>query len=221
MIQKCDLSPDAMEVLPLFPTLVWKFSLPDDAVSRINNAVVTKADEVMGHLVPGSPRQFMQSHQKLHRDPQLAELAGFIQAGAESVLKFLALGRCPIEITGLWVNIGRPGATHKSHRHPNNFFSGTYYARVPQGAGGIQFLDPRSQSGLLSPQPERLNQHNAGKITLPVAEGDLMFWLSWFEHAVPANSSGEDRYTASFNLMFSNFTDQHTSPILQRVVDSL
>ena len=210
-----------MEVLPLFPTLIWKFRLPEDAVSMINDAVVGKADEVMGHLVPDRPRQFMQSHQKLHQDPQLAELAGFVQAGAEGVLKFLALGRCPIEITGLWVNIGRPGAVHKSHRHPNNFFSGTYYARIPQGAGAIQFSDPRSQSGLLSPQPEQLSQHNAGKITLPVAEGGLMLWLSWFEHGVPVNSSSENRYTASFNLMFSNFTEQHTSPIVQQVVDSL
>jgi hypothetical protein len=48
-----------------------------------------------------------------------------------------------------------------------------------------------------------------------------MLWMSWFEHAVPPNPSTEDRYTASFNLMFSNFTERHTSPIIQRVVDSL
>ncbi|MGD8906590.1 MAG: TIGR02466 family protein, partial [Gammaproteobacteria bacterium] len=109
----------------------------------------------------------------------------------------------------------------KSHRHPNNFFSGTYYASLPEGADGIQFMDPRSQMGLLMPQPDKLNKHNSGKITLPVREGDLMLWMSWFEHAVPPNPSTEDRYTASFNLMFSNFTERHTSPIIQRVVDSL
>lgn len=212
---------ETSEVLPLFPSLVWRLRVDPDSARSLNEAVVSKADELMGHLRDESPARFMQSHQKLHKDPDLQPLAAAIQAGAEEVLGFLALGQYPIEITGLWVNIGRPGATHREHRHPNNFFSGTYYARLPKGADGIQFMDPRSQMGLLMPQPEKLNKHNSGKITLPVREGDLMLWMSWFEHAVPPNPSSEDRYTASFNLMFSDFTERHTAPIIQRVVDSL
>jgi uncharacterized protein (TIGR02466 family) len=212
---------ETSEVLPLFPSLVWRLRVDPETARGINETVVRKADELMGHLRDESPAKFMQSHQKLHLDPDLQPLASVIQAGAEEVLGFLALDKHAIEITGLWTNIGRPGAIHKSHRHPNNFFSGTYYARLPEGADGIQFIDPRSQMGLLMPQPDKLNKHNSGKITLPVREGDLMLWMSWFEHAVPPNPSTEDRYTASFNLMFSNFTERHTSPIIQRVVDSL
>lgn len=212
---------ETSEVLPLFPSLVWRLRVDPDTAGSLNEAVVSKADELMGHLREETPEKFMQSHQKLHRDPDLQPLAAVVQAGAEQVLGFLALGQCPIEITGLWVNIGRPGATHSRHWHPNNFFSGTYYARLPKGADGIQFMDPRSQMGLLMPQPAKLNKHNSGKITLPVSEGDLMLWMSWFEHAVPPNPSSEDRYSASFNLMFSDFTERHTAPMIQRVVDSL
>lgn len=212
---------ETTEVLPLFPTLVWRLRVDPDTARGLNEAVVRKADDLMGHLRDENPANFMQSHQKLHLDPDMQPLATVIQAGADEVLNFLALGRHPIEITGLWVNIGRPGAVHKAHRHPNNFFSGTYYARLPEGTGGIQFVEPRTQMGIVMPQPERLNKHNSGKITLPVQEGDLMLWMSWFEHAVPSNPSSEDRYTASFNLMFSNFTERHTAPIIQRVVDSL
>lgn len=212
---------ETSEVMPLFPSLVWRLRIDAESSLAINEAVVQKADELMGYAREDSPEKFMQSHQKLHMDPDLQGLASIIQAGAEEVLKFLELGKNPIQITGFWVNIGRPGAEHKPHRHPNNFLSGTYYARLPEGAGGIQFIDPRSESGLLMPQPEKLNKHNSGKITLPVQEGDLMLWMSWLQHAVPPNPSSEDRYTASFNLMFSNFTERHTSPIIQRVVDSL
>ena len=35
------------------------------------------------------------------------------------------------------------------------------------------------------------------------------------------NESGEDRYTASFNLMFSRFTELHSPPMIQKVVDQL
>lgn len=211
---------EASEIIPLFPSLVWRLRADAATAREISDAVVRKADQLMGHLRNESPGTFMQSHQKLHLDPDLGPLASLIQAGAEEVLGFLALASYPIEITGLWANIGRPGAIHKPHRHPNNFFSGTYYARLPEGADGIQFIDPRAQTGLLMPQPEKLNKHNSGKITLPVREGDLMLWLSWFEHAVPPNESEQDRYTASFNLMFSDFTRRHTSPIIQRIVDS-
>ena len=212
---------ESSEILPLFPTLVWRLRVDPETAREMSAAVVGKADELMGHLRDENPAQFMQSHQKLHLDPDMQILAAVIQAGATEVLNFLALGQYPIEITGLWTNIGRPGASHKPHRHPNNFFSGSYYARLPSGADGIQFMDPRSQMGLVMPQPEKLNKHNSGKITLPVREGDLMLWMSWFEHAVPPNPTGEDRYTASFNLMFSDFTARHTAPIIQRVVDSL
>ena len=212
---------ESSEILPLFPTLVWRLRVDPDTARAMSQAVVRKADGLMGHLRDDSRGKFMQSHQKLHLDPDMQTLAAVIQAGAEEVLSFLALGSHPIEITGLWVNIGRPGAIHKPHRHPNNFFSGTYYARLPEGADGIQFIEPRPQMGLVMPQPEQLNKHNSGKITLPVREGDLVLWMSWFEHAVPPNPTGEDRYSASFNLMFSDFTERHTAPIIQRVVDSL
>ncbi len=212
---------ESSEIVPLFPTLVWRLRVDPETARTMNEAVVSKADALMGHLRDDSPAKFMQSHQKLHQDPDMQVLASVVQAAADEVLSFLALGRHPIEITGLWVNIGRPGAIHKPHRHPNNFFSGTYYARLPEGAAGIQFMEPRSQMGLVMPQPERLNKHNSGKITLPVRDGDLMLWMSWFEHAVPPNPSSEDRYSASFNLMFSDFTERHTAPIIQRVVDSL
>lgn len=209
------------EVLPLFPTLIWKLRPEPEVTTRLNQAIVRKADALMGGERDTHAGRFMQSHQKLHRDPDLAELTAVVTAGARDVLRFLALPAHPIEVTALWVNIGRPGAAHKPHRHPNNFLSGTYYARLPEGSAGIQFIDPRPQAGMLMPQPEKLTQHNSGKITLPVREGDLMLWMSWFHHAVPPNQGDEDRYSSSFDLMFSNFTERHTAPIIQRVVDSL
>jgi uncharacterized protein (TIGR02466 family) len=208
------------EVLPLFPSVIWRLRLDGDVAARLSAAVIAQADALMGHRRDESPARFMQSHQKLHHDPDMQPLADVIRSGAQEVLNFMELGDNPIEITGLWTNIGRPGAFHKPHRHPNNFLSGTYYARLPDRADGIQFLDPRSEAGLLMPQPRKLNQHNSGKITLPVSEGDLLLWMSWFRHAVPPNPSREDRYTASFNLMFSDFTERHTSPIIQKVVDA-
>jgi len=209
------------EILPFFPSLVWRFRLSPEDEARISASVIAKGDALAGHLKGESDAKFMQTHQKLHLDPDMAELSGHIQSAAGAVLQMLALDHHPCEITGLWVNIGRPGATHKRHRHNNNFLSGTYYARTPPGAAAISFFDPRVESGLMCPQPSRLTQNNAGRVTLPVEPGELLLWHSWFRHQVPPNESGEDRYTASFNLMFSRFTELHSPPIIQKVVDAL
>jgi uncharacterized protein (TIGR02466 family) len=209
------------EILPFFPTLVWRFRLPEEEAAGVNELVVRRGEALAGHLKGDHEATFMQTHQKLHLDPTMAPLSNRILLAARSVLQMLALDQHPFEITGLWVNIGRPGATHKRHRHNNNFLSGTYYARTPAGADAITFFDPRTEAGLLCPQPARLNQHNAGKVTLNVLPGELLLWHSWFKHQVPPNASAEDRYTASFNLMFSSFTELHSPPMIQQVVDSL
>ncbi len=209
------------EILPLFPTLVWRFRLPEDATRRVNEAVLAKGQQVAGDLIDATHGEFMQTHQKLHLDPDMAELTEHITSAGRAVMQFLALSQHPFVVSGLWINIGRPGATHKPHRHPNNFLSGTYYARTPEGASSITFFDPRSEAGLMFPQPSRLHKDNSGKLTLSVAPGDLMLWYSWFKHQVPPNDSDEDRYTASFNLMFSDFTERHSPPMKQNVVDSL
>ena len=209
------------EILPFFPSLVWRFRLPDEDAAAINELVIRKGEELAGHLKDEHDETFMQTHQKLHRDPDMAPLSRHIIAASSAVMQMLALEQHPYEITGLWVNIGRPGATHKRHRHNNNFLSGTYYAHAPAGANAIAFFDPRTEQGLLCPQPARLTQHNAGKVTLSVEPGELLLWQSWFRHEVPPNDSGEDRYTASFNLMFSRFTELHSPPMIQKVVDQL
>jgi uncharacterized protein (TIGR02466 family) len=209
------------EVLPFFPSLVWRFRLPEQEAARMNTLVIEKGEALAGHLKGDYEETFMQTHQKLHLDPTMAPLTERILLAARTVLQMLALDQHPFEVTGLWVNIGRPGATHKRHRHNNNFLSGTYYARTPAGANAISFFDPRTESGLLCPQPARLTQHNAGKVTLTVEPGEMLLWHSWFRHQVPPNTSSEDRYTASFNLMFSRFTELHSPPMIQKVVDSL
>ncbi|KPK56464.1 MAG: hypothetical protein AMJ59_22160, partial [Gammaproteobacteria bacterium SG8_31] len=70
---------ETSEVLPLFPSLVWRLRVDPETARGINEAVVRKADELMGHLRDQSPAKFMQSHQKLHMDPDLQPLASVIQ----------------------------------------------------------------------------------------------------------------------------------------------
>ena len=207
------------EVLPVFPTPVCRFRVPPADAEQINAQVRATAAEIVGNL--GESGDLLQTHQTLHLDAAYGHTCEIIRQAAGAVMEFMQYQRHPFEITGLWVNVGRPGAPHKAHSHPNNFLSGTYYAVTPEGASAITFHDPRPQAGLIAPQPERLTPMNGGKITFDVAPGDLLLWPSWLRHSVPPNRSGEDRLTLSFNLMFSAFTERHSPPMKQKVVDAL
>ena len=90
------------EILPFFPSLVWRFRLSPENEARVSASVIAKGDALAGHLKGESDAKFMQTHQKLHLDPDMAELSGHIQSAAGAVLQMLALDQHPCEITGMW-----------------------------------------------------------------------------------------------------------------------
>ena len=40
-----------------------------------------------------------------------------------------------------------------------------------------------------------------------------MIFPAWLKHTVPANDSGTDRISISFNLMFRNFSETMAAPL--------
>ena len=119
---------EASDVIPMFPTLVWKLQLEREfheaADAKILAAIATMGG---GELAPG---QGWQSEHTLHQREELRELVSLIRHAARSVLRFLRIGYDAIEITGCWANVLATGAVHKAHSHPNKFLSGAYYVRT-------------------------------------------------------------------------------------------
>ena len=209
------------DVLPFFPTLVWRTQLTTHAVEQINGSVLPVVYQILDQGVDLNEDEVLQTRADLFREPEFELLCGLVSAAARQFLSALNLPSEQIVITGLWANIGKPGIPHKAHAHPNNFFSGTYYAVTPDTANQVTFHDPRPQPGIISPQPLKLSSENAGKITLDIKPGTLMLWPSWFRHSVPPNPSDKDRITISFNMMFASYTETMSAPMLQTVLDKL
>ena len=209
------------ELLPFFPTLVWKAQLTGDYCNTLNAKVLDKVAQIVAKADKLPSDKVQQTSHTLYNDPELADLCDLIVAGAKNFLQMTQLPSDNIVITGLWANIAGKGIDHKAHSHPNNYFSGTYYVKTPPGGNRITFHDPRPQPGIIAPQPLKLSSQNAGKITLDIGPGALLLWPSWLRHSVPPNSSDEDRVTVSFNLMFAGYTETRSRPMLQTVVDSL
>jgi len=204
---------EASEVIPMFPSLVWKTRI-ESGLRDAMCARILKALADMRRDAPSlEPGQGWQSAQDLHEHEAMRELVSCIEHSAASVLRFLRIGTKECEITGCWATFLAPGASHKLHNHPNNFLSGVYYVRTGEGADTINFHDPRRQASVIRPPVAELTAENTDQVVVRVSDGTLLLFPSYLEHSVDANRSDDERISISFNLMFSSFAQRLSKPL--------
>lgn len=136
------------------------------------------------------------------RDPAFAELADVLDKHVAlfvRALQFDLAGR-RITLDSLWVNVLAPGGVHGAHIHPHSVISGTYYVRVPQGAGALKLEDPRLPLMMAAP-PRRARAPAASRsfIYVPPKPGLVLLWESWLRHEVVAGTAKAARISVSFN----------------------
>lgn len=204
---------ETSEVLPMFPSLVWKIQLEADLREALNANLLALLADLRRGLPPLAEGQGWQSGQTLHRRDELRELVTCVEHGVTSILRFLRIGHDAFEITGCWATVLARGAAHRTHSHPNNFLSGVYYVRADPGADCINFHDPRPQAGVIRPPVVELTAENTDQVVVRVRSGTLLLFPSWLEHSVDANPNPAERISLSVNVMLSSFTEQLSQPL--------
>jgi len=200
------------EVLPLFPTLLWKSQLSPETYEPLNRRIMAKLDELTASEPPLKPRGMWQTDQRFNEIEGMEDLDRIMRGTAKASLDSLKVRYDDFAITGCWANITAPGAPHKIHTHPNNYLSGVYYVKTQPKANGIVFHDPRPQVTVISPPPLELGPTNAGMLRVQADTGCLILFPSWLEHSVDTNLSNENRISIAFNVMFKDFTEKMGSP---------
>jgi uncharacterized protein (TIGR02466 family) len=198
----------ASDVIPMFPTLVWKMTL-----EAIGAKVLASLARMRRDLPPLAPGQGWQSVQTLHTLEEFRELVSCVNRAVPGVLRFLSIGYDRFEITACWASILARGAEHRMHQHPNNFLSGVYYVRTNPGADTINFHDPRNQAAIIRPPVVALTAENTDQVVVSVKDGTLLLFPAYLPHSVAANASAEERISISFNIMFSAFTENLSKPL--------
>jgi uncharacterized protein (TIGR02466 family) len=204
---------EASDVIPMFPTLVWKIQLKPDLHQAIDARIVRSLERMRRDLPQLQPAQGWQSEPVLHGREEFQKLAACVTDAAKSVLRFLRIGYEDFEITGCWATVLAKGARHKAHTHPNNFLSGVYYVRTHPGADTVNFHDPRSQTSIIRPPVTQLTAQNTDQVVVKVANGTLLMFPSYLEHSVDPTENAEERISISFNIMFSSFAQNLSKPL--------
>lgn len=203
----------ASDVIPMFPTLVWRIELTPQLREAINSKILTALARMRRDLPPLAAGQGWQSMQSLHEIEECRELFACVRRAAAGILRFLQIDYPEFEVTACWATVLSRGAEHKAHYHPNNFLSGVYYLRTQPGADTINFHDPRNQTGIIRPPVVALTSENTDQVVVRVSEGTLLIFPSYLRHSVNANSSEDERISISFNIMFSSFTENLSKPL--------
>ena len=136
------------------------------------------------------------------RFPEFGQLKRLLDREALSFARagFWDMSGHALVLDAIWVNILGAGGHHSGHIHPGSVISGTYYVRMPEGAGAIRFEDPRLAMMMAAPQLDGNAPEEAKRfVYLSPAEGQCLLWESWLRHEVMPGQSEEARISVSFN----------------------
>jgi uncharacterized protein (TIGR02466 family) len=201
------------DVIPMFPTLVWKVQLDPQLHKKIDAQVLAVLARSRDPLPPLAPGNGWQSIQTLHTLEEFRDLVSCVHRVVAGILHFLKVGYDAFEISACWATVLATGAAHRVHHHPNNYLSAVYYLRTHPGADTINFHDPRSQSRVIQPPVVNLTADNTDQVVVRVRNGTLLAFPAYLQHSVDANASDEERISISFNIMFSDFTENLSKPL--------
>ena len=213
MVKASDQWIEASDVIPMFPTLLWKILVKPELRDAIDAKILAALGSMRRDLPRLEPGRGWQSEQTLHDREEFQDLVACVDNATRSILRFLQIGHDAFEITGCWATVLARGAAHKAHSHPNNYLSGAYYVRTHPGADTINFHDPRNQAGVIRPPVMKLTAENTDQVVVKVTNGTLLLFPAYLEHSVDANTSDEERVSISFNIMFSSFTEKLSKPL--------
>ena len=213
MVEESDHWFEASDVIPMFPTLVWKILLKGELRDVIEAKILAVLQRLRCDLAPLKEGEGWQSEQTLHLRAEFQELLSYVNNATKSILRFLRISQEGFEITGCWATVLAKGAVHNAHSHPNNFLSGVYYVRIQPGADTINFHDPRRQAYVIRPPVVELTAENTDQTVVRVSNGTLLMFPSYLEHSVGINMGAEERISISFNIMFSSFAQTLSKPL--------
>ena len=182
----------------IFPTSIYS---TDDVLDKTSLHSI-KTDVFNSYKK--DPRINWQSKPNLHQSTIYKPLVDKIIECGKRIFDGSKIVYSGFKITDMWSNVSKQGEFHRPHTHSNNYLSGVYYVQSSHNnRADIQFYDPRPQADVITPSVTETTRHNSHIWYYPSLENRMLFFPSWLQHYVPANTSDLPRSSIAFNIMLT------------------
>jgi len=197
-----------MKVLSLFPSLMHMYAVKEFAKIKdklIQFAYQEKEKDPKGKVISGLGGWQSNDHYANYANP-ISSTINIILGNMLTNTKIFKVNK-KLVVSGMWININRPGDSNTKHIHASCDLSGILWIKQPNKGGNIQFESPHAFS--------HYNQANAytsdflqsycngPAMEIVPLEGNILIFPSSTYHMVLPNCSKEDRISASFNMEIS------------------
>ncbi len=196
-----------------FPTLVFSSKLHDaESMNKeILDAIIEERKKDSKGIERSNFRSLggWHSHNHLQKDPKFKRLTDRLHMMLAGVSDNLGYDKSrELKITTMWSITNPPLSSNRAHVHPGALWSGVYYVQAPEGAGQIEFTDPRTVTIMNSASfiPKQRRQVECWtKVKVKPVAGKMLFFPSWLYHSVEPNLAQGDgleseRIIISFNI---------------------
>ena len=183
---------NVVKQVAIFPTVITEF----EYAANYDLSIIIKEEK----LFEDKPFVSSQSiNNKLHEKKEYQPLVTKILNTTKEVCQLYKYTYKSLEITNLWINHSKKGASHNPHNHSNNIFSGVWYPFKDISNTPIIFQDPRPAVSVLYPNCEEYNLYNTSMYKFPTTQNMGLIFPSWLYHFVPPTHN--DRLSLSFNII--------------------
>jgi uncharacterized protein (TIGR02466 family) len=184
----------------LFPTRIWQARLAA-LVPQLDTWIRAALD-----MRAASPRAAGRTNRQgwnsedmaVLEQPVFAPLQQAVRAGCASALQEMGAGNIAFRLQS-WINMHDRGGFNFLHVHEGSLLSGTFYLKVPAGAGKFVFRDPRP--GVVHGCIKGAVPNGYSDIQLTPDAGLLVLFPCWMEHYVEPHDSDEPRIAIAFNAV--------------------
>jgi uncharacterized protein (TIGR02466 family) len=196
-----------------FPTLIFQYDIENS--QPLNKALLDliyaerERDRTGVNKSNTAELGSWHSATNLHKKPGYEPLLTEIDSVLSRISQELSYAKEQIlKVTTMWSIINPPGNGNRAHVHPNSLWSGVYYVQAPQGAGQIEFVDPRTVLIMNQAKYETKKRRPRDcwtKVNYKPVPGRMIVFPAWLYHGVDTNMSKEtgrpaDRIIVSFNV---------------------
>jgi len=203
-----------IETVNPFPPLIFKskFKFTESHLLSAKEILSGTSDQGKNFLEAGNASSSVAN--QFNAPHQHSVFADFFQwqnsVANEIILNHYKLSGSVEYIVGnSWVNVHKDGGKTLAHNHGLSALSAVAYIKLPTNSGYTEFKDPFYDLRSLHERSDG-DTGLSEWASMPVEEGDVLFFPGWLQHRSQESKSLEERWILSSNYINFKFLELRT-----------